>query len=190
MNTNSRFAGVSRAARALLGGSALHALDTTTGAVPPVQAAEDPTGDPADPPAPPAEDEEDEAGVTPPAPAPEEEQQPEQAAADPAPPAPALSAEAQIRADERARVATVFACEHCTGRERQAADMLQTSMSTDEITGLLAKSPKGSAAADPMLAALVSTQNPQLGAGAETPAADSKSADAIWDRVRPQHSKR
>lgn len=190
MNTNSRFAGVSRAARALLGGSALNALDTTSGAVPAVQATEEPAGDPADPPAPPLEDEEDEAVVPPPIVAPEEEKPPEQVASNPTPPAPALSADAQIRADERARVATVFSCEHCAGRERQAADMLQTSMSADEITGLLAKSPKGSAAADPMLAALASNKNPELGAGAETPAADSKSADAIWDRVRPQHSKR
>jgi len=168
----SRFAGVSRAARALLGSSGHDALALTVAEeIPPVAAAADaPVADPPEP----APDEDDK---DPPEPAPE----PEAAAAAAA--APALSGDEAIRADERARVKTVFASEHATGRERQAADMLQTSMSADEITGLLAKSPKGGAAADPMLAALASNKNPELGAGAETKTA-AQSADDIWDRAR------
>lgn len=97
------------------------------------------------------------------------------------------------RAEARARTAAVFASEHSTGRERQAADMLQTSMSADEITGLLAKSPKGAAAADPMLAALANTQNPKLGIGygddGRSGAAD-ESWDRVWAKARPANGGR
>jgi len=169
-----RFAGVSRAARSLLNGTAQNALDA--GAAAPAIAADDEAPEVETPPT--EEEPEADPAPAPPevAPAPEVDNQPESAA---------LEGDAKIRADERTRVSEVFACEHCTGRERQAADMLQTSMSATEITSLLAKMPKGGAAADPMLASLKEAPNPKLGAGGETTTTPSQAADALWARVRP-----
>lgn len=88
-------------------------------------------------------------------------------------------------ATERARVASVFASEHSQGRERQAADMLATSMSADEITGLLAKSPKvGASAGDKMLDRLATTPSPDLGAGGGGESSEANSGSAVWDRIR------
>ncbi len=71
---------------------------------------------------------------------------------------PAVSAE-----QAQARVSTVFASEHSIGRERQAADMLQTRMSAAEITDLLSKQPKyAGAASNAVLARLTGQRNPML----------------------------
>lgn len=178
MNLNSRFAGVSRAARSLIGSTSADALAAAEQPAPAAAASEPaPAGDP------PAEAEPEPAAEPDPAPA---DEPAEPAGADAAPAGEALDGDVKIRGDERSRVATVFACEHCTGRERQAADMLQTSMSADEITGLLAKSPKGGAAADPMLAALTGTKNPDLGASAAAPDTTTRAqaAESVWDKAR------
>lgn len=180
MNLNSRFAGVSRAARSLIGSSGSAALAAAENAA--ANASEPaPAGDP---PADPAEAE----PVADPAPLVEvpDDDGGSGGSDDGRSEAAAMDGETQLRASERARVATVFASEHSQGRERQAADMLQTSMSADEITGLLAKSPKGSAAAaDPMLAALARTPNPDLGASAATDTTNpNQAADSVWDKAR------
>lgn len=175
MNINSRFAGVSRAARSLIGSTSADALAAAeTPAAAAVATEPAPAGDPSKEPVvdEPVDDVVDD---------PADEPADEPAGKGGAPAAEALSGDAKIRADERTRVSTVFASEHATGRERQAADMLGTSMSADEITGLLAKAPKGAAAADPMLAALAAADNPDLGSGAaDEPAAKQKSTDDLW----------
>jgi hypothetical protein len=101
-------------------------------------------------------------------------------------PEPAVSA-----AQAHARVATVFASEHSVGRERQAADMLGTSMSADEITGLLAKQPKdaGVAANNQMLARLTAQPNPRLGLGSDSDHS-RVSADEFWTKVRAANGSR
>ena len=177
---NSRFAGVSRAARSLIGSTSAEALAAADAGAIDLKADDGkPSGD--DAASEPVDDGDEakpkkEAPIEPPAAGDEPDGD--------GPDGEAAETPASIRADERARVATVFASEHATGRERQAADMLGTSMSADEITGLLAKAPKGAAAADPMLAALAADKNPDLGAGnADRPTA--KSADDIWAKARP-----
>jgi hypothetical protein len=159
----SRFAG--------LGGAAARAL---AGDAPVVVVADD-SGDPA------TERSEAEPAPDPaPDPAPEPSAEPEPS---PEPdPAAEPAGDQSAAASERARVASVFASEHSQGRERMAADMLQTSMSADEITGLLAKAPKGSSA-DAMLANLATTTNPDLGAGTSAEPTGRKAAASVWDRA-------
>lgn len=92
---------------------------------------------------------------------------------------PAASAE-----QERARIKAVASSEHSIGRERMALTLLGMSPSAEEITGLLAKLPKaGSAAADGMLARLISQPNPQLGTGSESDGS-REGADVFWARAR------
>lgn len=128
------------------------------------------------------------------------------AAADAAPAAPAAAAEeskpepaapaAEQSADFKAgtaaanaRFATVFASEHAKGREARAAKMLTTSMSADEICGLLADEPKpdanaGDADRTALLAAL-GGGNADLGNGdADVP--DGKANNYGWADIHAE----
>lgn len=128
-------------------------------------ATDDPPAD--DPPAddPPADDPPaDDPPVDPPA------DEPAQAAA---------SDEASIRAEERKRVADVFASDASKGKERVAARLLaDTDMPADKIVGLLPE--VGGSATDAMLANLAGL-NPDLGPGAES--RPGEDASASWKRT-------
>lgn len=105
--------------------------------------------------------------------------------ADPAPaadPTPTAASEADIRAEERERVTKVFASDVAVGKERAAAKLLANpKLSADDIVALLPDI--GAQASDGMLSTLASTQNPDLGAGAE-PKGDAKAGAAVWDKIR------
>jgi hypothetical protein len=99
-------------------------------------------------------------------------------------PAPEPDPAPDASASERARVSAVAQSEHTVGRERQALNMLGTSMSAEEITGLLATMPKGGGgAADAMLERLTSQPNPELGAGDDTDTSRASAGD-FWAKIR------
>lgn len=99
---------------------------------------------------------------------------PAAAAPDPQPSA------ADAVAAERARLVAVFSSEHVKGREAMAVKMIQTSMSADEIIGILGETPKADAA-NGVLAALASQRNPNLGTGGnEEP---SNHSQDLWDKA-------
>lgn len=173
MSKGSRFADLSRAARRVVGLAEDESLTIVANVEQPgSQAAAEPT--------PPEEEEEEEEEV---------EEQPKAAKTK----APAIDAtdpaiitattEQTVRAEERQRMADVFASEHVKGREAAAVMLLtETDMTAEKI---VAKLPTLSpaAAADPMLKNLASTENPDLGAGTEGTTDSKAEAKSTWDRT-------
>jgi hypothetical protein len=89
-----------------------------------------------------------------------------------------------------ARTKAVFASEASQGRERLAAEMLDTRMGSAEIIELLATMPKvADSAANSMLQRLTSQQNPDLGPGFEGGNSRSDNGE-FWSRVRAANGER
>lgn len=100
----------------------------------------------------------------------------------PAEPADTNAAVATARAEERQRVAAVFASDDVKGREQAAVMLLtETDMTAEKIVAKL-PSLSPAAASDPMLGRLSSQENPDLGAGAEASGSGSD-AKASWART-------
>jgi outer membrane biosynthesis protein TonB len=178
MSDGSRFASLAQRARSLLGTGdvAVVALDAGTAVhgAGGVNANDDPPAAPAPPVAPaPAE----------PEPQPEPQPEPE---AEPEPEAPAAAANTEAtvstaRAEERQRVADVFASDASKGKERAAACLLANpKLSADEIVALLPQM-SGGAGDNVMLANL--SANPDLKPGAETNSGGGADVAAGWNRT-------
>ncbi len=101
------------------------------------------------------------------------------------------------QAAERARMATVLASEHYSGREGLAANLLGTDMSAEQIVGALAAAPK--AAAEPgadvdgedrqlMRDQLANAGNPDLGGADSDPdaAAKAKANNHGWADIHAE----
>ncbi|MEA3044569.1 MAG: hypothetical protein QOH47_2407 [Sphingomonadales bacterium] len=100
---------------------------------------------------------------------------------DPAPDADAPDPVATARAEERQRVADVFASPDVKGREAAAVLLLtETDMAADRI---IAKLPGLTPASANDMLARMRAPNPALGAGAETEPTSRQEAGAFWDRV-------
>lgn len=98
------------------------------------------------------------------------------------PPAPVALDEAAIRAEERQRVATVFASEEAKGRERIAANLLANpKLEAAEIVGMLPS--LAASSSDAMLAQLAAGTNPDLGAGAEGKSGSGTDAKSSWSQT-------
>lgn len=196
MSDGSRFASLAQRARSLLGTGDVAVVALDAGAVTGSGGAGGArTDEDAAPPAPPAPAEQPPAPPPPPpppAPAPEESEQDDitgNAATDEGRgDASARAAEHSrsidaARAEERQRVADVFASDASKGKERAAASLLANpKLSADEIVALLPQI-SGGAGDNVMLANLSATPNPDLKPGAETNSGGGADVAAGWNRT-------
>jgi membrane protein involved in colicin uptake len=118
-------------------------------------------------------------------PAPEPAQEPEARTEPKAEAAPATTNEKATtppRAEERQRVADVFASDASKGKERAAASLLANpKLSADDIIGLLPNMKGGET--NQMLASLAAAPNPDLKPGTDSGGGSGAEATAYWDRV-------